>query len=728
MGYSAVTVGWAFYEFNEAFVETEQYEHAQIILEHFAEYFRKCVIWTDESKTTPLAFAYQVGDGGEANDHGYWGPPEDQHAGHPASRGHIRNGRFTNLTAERPGTDQVGIAAAVLASNYVNFRNSEDLRVAKILYEWAMNSEHKGLSTGSTPFYESTKWRDKLALTAEWLFIATGEQRYREESTVLVNEANWQNHTTWPMDWDGVWPQVNAMRGDWNTVRTNMEVVNPADSSYLAVSSWGSARYNCGFQMLGLLHDKHVTEGAHVNRYSSWADGQMRFLLGDNPLGNTYIIGYNENSRNRQPHHRAASGFPAEDNWALFNANAPVRNFLIGGLIGGPAQDGSWMDVLERWTYTEVATDYNAAFVGAAAGLYLRFDGSKTANLDTSIEGVRDTHIFPRGCDCNEDNCRKCNPCTCNTCGCFDCFRNGMCNRAECDLCNPICENCNNRDCICIPVIIRLDAKEHGPNSWLERSGTASVTRDGAHSVVISDNNSSWIQELNITAAGLPQGVTITLNSVMLNTTEVTHNITTPLSSGNPTAIFWEAWAWQGGKNITGGHAQGGPQNEQLGLDGAPNITRITVNFTVSGMGGVPVSTTPPVTTTTESTTTTIETPMTSPTTTVSVTTTPEATASPPTVTSPETTTTEVPERECCDSDCLIGDVDNNGIVNINDALEILKFLANIEGNLIDTDETALRHSLILPASKESIGGGKPTILDVLEILKYLAGIPSEII
>jgi hypothetical protein len=76
---------------------------------------------------------------------------------------------------------------------------------------------------------------------------------------------------------------------------------------------------------------------------------------------------------------------------------------------------------------------------------------------------------------------------------------------------------------------------------------------------------------------------------------------------------------------------------------------------------------------------------------------------------------------DCCDGDCLIGDVDNNGVVSIIDALEILKYLAGIDG-ILDNSNAAVNHALILPSSREN---GSPVIGDVLEILKALADIPS---
>jgi len=68
--------------------------------------------------------------------------------------------------------------------------------------------------------------------------------------------------------------------------------------------------------------------------------------------------------------------------------------------------------------------------------------------------------------------------------------------------------------------------------------------------------------------------------------------------------------------------------------------------------------------------------------------------------------------------------VDNNEEITIVDVLEILLFLAGLDGILADGCDIALRHSLILPESRLA---GKPAIGDVLEILLYLAGLPNQI-
>ena len=74
-------------------------------------------------------------------------------------------------------------------------------------------------------------------------------------------------------------------------------------------------------------------------------------------------MGYNENSV-KFPHHRACSG--------LTKCEDPDdhRYVLWGALAGGPDAEDSHNDITKDWIYNEVTIDYNAAIVGAAAGLY----------------------------------------------------------------------------------------------------------------------------------------------------------------------------------------------------------------------------------------------------------------------------------------------------------------------------------------------------------------------
>ncbi len=133
------------------------------------------------------------------------------------------------------------------------------------------------------------------------------------------------------------------------------------DGVFHCVDSWGSCRYSAAEQFVGLVYDKLTG----TSTYTAWATSQMNYMLGDNPNKRCYIVGYNENS-SQYPHHRAAS---RSTDAGVTNAN---HYTLLGALVGGPGSDGTYKDNQSDYHCNEVALDYNAGLVGAAAGLYLK--------------------------------------------------------------------------------------------------------------------------------------------------------------------------------------------------------------------------------------------------------------------------------------------------------------------------------------------------------------------
>ena len=138
---------------------------------------------------------------------------------------------------------------------------------------------------------------------------------------------------------------------------------------YFRPDPWGGARYNCGFQALGLLYDTRTSE----TRYSAWADGQMRILLGANDANNTFVIGYpsigsgtpslsGSHGQNLRVHHRAATGHTAAQNGGSPPSDSvSPANLLVGALVAGPASEsGSFNNSYNSYENNEVACDYNA--------------------------------------------------------------------------------------------------------------------------------------------------------------------------------------------------------------------------------------------------------------------------------------------------------------------------------------------------------------------------------
>ncbi|MCQ2460024.1 MAG: glycoside hydrolase family 9 protein [Ruminococcus sp.] len=384
--YAAATLGWGYYEFRDAYVKTGQDDHIETIIRYFNDYLMRCTFRDESGKV--IAHCYQVGDGDI--DHAIWQSPESDTMARPAFF----------LTPDKPQTDYVVSAAASLAINYLNFKDTDpeyaekSLDYAKALWDFA-NDNPKDLSDngdGPKQYYSSNKWEDDYCWAASWLYECTGDASYFDEAVAYYD---YYAPSGWAYCWNDVWsgtgirwatinqqhPELNLVQkvrdaqgkneyvfdDFWDEVVKCFKVYKGLETpgGYAFLQIWGSARYNTAMQLIALVYDKYTNNGK-PSEHSEWAQKQMHYIMGDNPLKRAYIVGYNDNAV-KYPHHRAASG--------LLEAEDPRehRHILWGALAGGPGGDDSHTDITSDWVGNEVTIDYNAAFVGACAGLYTYF-------------------------------------------------------------------------------------------------------------------------------------------------------------------------------------------------------------------------------------------------------------------------------------------------------------------------------------------------------------------
>lgn len=426
--YAASTLGWGMYEFPQAFRATGTWAHGLDELKWFSDYFLRSTFRDSSGKV--VAFAYQVGEG--SVDHNYWGPSELQSA-----TLYPRPAYFA--TAETPASDQAAGAAAALAVHSLLVASSDPaysaklLDTAKALYAFAVQYRGLGYSGG---FYNSSYDEDELAWAAVWLYLATGQRSYLTDilgtdaaghytgwmKRIVADTTNtWQN--IWVMSWDTKWggvfsvldPIVNgdttiphAVRDQihyfnkwqvqyWshvphdNASDTNFIATTPAGFAFL--TTWGSARYNTAAQLEALAYRQNFPNDPQSTAFSDWAMGQMNYLMGDNPAKFSYIVGFGSTTPGvgslvggsataaSHPHHADAHG-------SLTNSqNDPPndRHILWGALVGGPDAQDHPDDVTTDYVLNEVAVDYNAAFVGALAGLYTYYGQNQPMTAFTPV-------------------------------------------------------------------------------------------------------------------------------------------------------------------------------------------------------------------------------------------------------------------------------------------------------------------------------------------------------
>ena len=165
----------------------------------------------------------------------------------------------------------------------------------------------------------------------------------------------------------------------WNTSITASEIADlpEADGAWLKktpagfgmLNDYGSARYDTAFQLEALVYAKETGDMT----FADWAEKQMEYIMGNNPMGRSYIVGYDLENGASHPHHRASHGS------STLNMDDPEDqvHVLWGALVGGPDADDWHRDQTKDYIYNEVAVDYNAGFVGACAGLYKYYGKDK---------------------------------------------------------------------------------------------------------------------------------------------------------------------------------------------------------------------------------------------------------------------------------------------------------------------------------------------------------------
>ena len=370
-GYSASTLGWSYYEFKDAYNALGQTSHFKTISEHFCEFFKNSTKLDGSGNVS--SFCYQKGDGDV--DHQYWGKPENQESTQGVRKMFWTSSGASDIAAEY---------AAALAINYLNFGNAEDLKYAEALYKFS--TQYNQVATdGPYNFYKSDECRDEQAWAAGWLYKATNNEQYKNDCA-----SKQVQYLGWVHSWNNV--DLGAacvyaeITGDWSKVNDWIGQYTNSDS-YFFLDKWGSARINTSMQMTALVASKHSDAD-----YSSWCRGQMDYILGNNPANTCFVVGYAGNSA-KNPHHRAASGYDSYEEFKDINTVGANSKTLVGALVGGPTdQNGTYVDSINDYVCNEVAIDYNAGLVGAAAGLYEVY---KSGSVDSSIDGVGAVTIDP---------------------------------------------------------------------------------------------------------------------------------------------------------------------------------------------------------------------------------------------------------------------------------------------------------------------------------------------
>ncbi|KAL0351776.1 UNVERIFIED_CONTAM: Endoglucanase 10 [Sesamum calycinum] len=403
MAFTATVLSWAILEYGDQMQVVDQLEPARSSLKWITDYL---------INAHPSENVLYIQVGNPKLDHSCWNRPEDMKGKRPL--------RQVNTSA--PGTDVAAETAAALASASLVFKSVDStyasslLKHAKQLFAFA--DKYRKSYSISIPevrsFYNSTGYGDELLWAAGWLYHATGEKSYFEYATGKTAEAygNWGNPTWFSWDNKLAGAQVLLSRVSFfgskdvasNDVigkyRETAEAVmcgflpksptateSRTENGLIWVSEWNALQQSVSSAFLAVVYSDymHTSRTPQISCSGStfkasdlrdFAITQANYVLGDNPMQMSYVVGYGD-TYPQQVHHRGAS-IPADENpsckdgFKWLEADTPNPNIATGALVGGPFLNDTYVDVRNNSMQGEPSTYNSALLVGLLSGLVTR--------------------------------------------------------------------------------------------------------------------------------------------------------------------------------------------------------------------------------------------------------------------------------------------------------------------------------------------------------------------
>ncbi|KAG2661438.1 hypothetical protein PVAP13_1KG503800 [Panicum virgatum] len=271
-------------------------------------------------------------------------------------------------------------------------------------------------------YYASVSgYKDELLWAALWLHRATGRAEYLD---YVVDNADSFGGTGWAINefsWDVKYAGVQILatrlllrgehaarhRSTLERYRAKAERyvcaclgrnadggrnVERSPGGMLYIRQWNNMQYVTSAAFLLSAYSDYLAEAgvgavscgeggalAAASEVFALARAQVDYVLGTNPRGVSYLVGYGPKYPNRV-HHRAASIVPYKhskefigctqgfDHW--FGRRSSNPNVLVGAIVGGPDRRDRFRDNRENYMQTEACTYNTAPMVGMFAKLH----------------------------------------------------------------------------------------------------------------------------------------------------------------------------------------------------------------------------------------------------------------------------------------------------------------------------------------------------------------------
>lgn len=404
MAFTITMMSWSIIEYGKQILHSGELSHSLASVKWGTDYLIK-------AHPEPNVLYGEVGDG--VTDHYCWQRPEDMTTSRAAYR----------LDAYHPGSDLAGETAAAMASASIVFRrlnpaySKKLLSHAKQLFSFADRYRGKydrSISVARKYYGSVSGYADELLWAASWLYQATNERYYLD---YLGKNADSLGGTGWAMtefSWEVKYAGVQVMAskilmqgkaGHHTAVLKRYQQkaeyfmcsclgkgtrnVRRTPGGLLFRQRWNNLQFVTSASFLMTVYSDYLS--SHSGRYVRCASGnatpldlinlaksQVDYILGDNPRGTSYMVGYGKTYPQRV-HHRGSSIVSIKVNSAFvscrggyskwYGRKASDPNLLSGAIVGGPDGYDNFADERDNYEQTEPATYNNAPLIGVLARL-----------------------------------------------------------------------------------------------------------------------------------------------------------------------------------------------------------------------------------------------------------------------------------------------------------------------------------------------------------------------
>lgn len=392
--YSAALLGWGLLNYGDGVDKAGQRTMYENNLQFALDYLVGC----DQGDN----IVYMIGEG--SFDHVWWGSAEVYMDKYELMKGETQRPYYTC----EDSCIEADMAAA-LTTGYLNFKDSQPEK-AKEYLEHAVDlfdRADKLRSIGDDPeeqsYYKITTFYDDLFYAANWLYMATGEQKYLDlcKTDYIPNlgkeEQSSEMKYTWGMCWDDVMQggmllyAINTGESQWKdqftkhleywTTGYGGKQITYTPDGLPWLFQWGSLRHatTTAFLAYVAVDQLYQDDTAKAEKYTKFADKVMNYCFGDNSKNFSYVVGMGEDYPQAW-HHRTSSG-AWNDKWSNIGQTEgedakPHAHILYGALVGGPDQKDGYSDKIGDYQYTEVAIDYNAGYTAALCAMVDKYGGT----------------------------------------------------------------------------------------------------------------------------------------------------------------------------------------------------------------------------------------------------------------------------------------------------------------------------------------------------------------